>query len=91
MWSIVVDIGACGDNPVRVYGWMASVVVLPYVLHIDRAADARNLVDVLGVIEQVRVFPDELLVALEVNSINLEKILHSHNRMVCTKQAEDKL
>ena len=76
MWSIVIDVGACGDNPVRVYGRMASVVVLPYVLHIDRVADARNLVDVLGVIEQIRVFPDELLVALEVNSINLEKKFH---------------
>jgi hypothetical protein len=46
------------------------------VLHIDRAAHARNLVDVLGVIEQIRIFPDELLVALEVNSINLEKKFH---------------
>jgi hypothetical protein len=76
MWCIVIDVGPCRDNPVGVYGWMASVVVLPYVLHIDRAAHARNLVDVLGVIEQIRIFPDELLVALEVNSINLEKKFH---------------
>jgi hypothetical protein len=76
MWSIIIDAGACWDNPIRVYGWMASVVVFPYVLHINRAAHARNLVDVLGVIEQIRVFPDEFLVALEVNSINLENKFH---------------
>jgi hypothetical protein len=70
------DVGAYRDNPVGVYGWMASVVVLPYVLHIDRATHARNLVDVLGVIEQIRVFPDELLVALEMNNINLENKFH---------------
>lgn len=71
LWSIVVDVGASGDNPVGVYGRMASVVVLPDVLHVDSAADARDLVDVLGVVEQVWVFSQELLVAFEVNGIDL--------------------
>jgi hypothetical protein len=39
--------------------------------HVNRAANARNLVYVLGVIEQIWVFPDELLVAFEVNRVNL--------------------
>jgi len=41
------------------------------VVHVHRAVDARDLVDVLGVVEQVWVFPQELLVAFEVNSVNL--------------------
>lgn len=69
--SIVINVRARGDNPVGIYGWMASIIVLPYVLHVNRAANARNLVDVLGVIEQIWVFPEEFLVAFEVNSINL--------------------
>lgn len=73
MCSIVVDVGTCRDNPVGIYGWMASIVVLPYVLHVDCATDPRNLVDVLGVIEQIWIFSEELLVALEVNCIHLEK------------------
>ena len=71
MWGIVVDVGARRDNPIGVYRWVASIVVLPHVLHVQRAADARDLVDILGVVEQVWVFPQELLVAFEVNSINL--------------------
>jgi len=67
MWGIVVDVGARRDNPIGVYRWVASVVVLPDVLHVHRAAEH----GVLGVIEQVWVFPQELLVAFEVNSINL--------------------
>jgi len=71
MWGIVVDVGARRDNPIGVYRWVASIVVLPDVLHVQRAADARDLVDILGVVEQVWVFPQELLVAFEANSINL--------------------
>jgi len=71
MGGIVVDVGARRDNPVGVYRWVASVVVLPDVVHVHRAVDARDLVDVLGVVEQVWVFPQELLVAFEVNSVNL--------------------
>jgi hypothetical protein len=73
MWGIVVDVGACWDNPVGVYRRVASVVVFPDVLHLHRAADARDLIDVLGVVEKVWVLPEELLVAFEVNSINLSK------------------
>jgi hypothetical protein len=51
MWGIVVDVRSSGDNPIGVYGRMASVVVLPDVLHVDSAANARDLVDVLGVVE----------------------------------------
>lgn len=71
MWGIVVNVGARRDNSVGVYRRVASVVVLPDVLHVHRAAHARDLVDVLGVVEQVWVFPQELLVAFEVNGVNL--------------------
>jgi hypothetical protein len=71
MWGIVVDVGSSGDNPVWVYGRMASVVVLPDVFHVDGAADAGDLVYVLGVVEQVWVLPQQLLVALEVNGVDL--------------------
>jgi hypothetical protein len=71
MWGIVVDVGSSGDNPVGVYRWMASVVVLPDVFHVNGAANARDLVDVLGVVEQVWVFPQQLLVAFEVDGIDL--------------------
>ena len=71
MSGIVVDVGASGDNPVGVYRRMASVVVLPDVLHVNAAANARDLVDVLGVVEQVWVFPQRLLVAFEVDGIDL--------------------
>jgi hypothetical protein len=73
VWGVVVDTGARRDDPVGVYGGVASIVVLPDVLHVHCAADARDLIDVLGVVEQVRVFPEELLVAIEVNGINLSK------------------
>lgn len=80
MWSVVIDVRACRDDPVGIYGRMASIVVLSYVLHVNRAADARNLVDVLGVIEQIGVFPEEPFVAFEVDSINLQK-----NCLVCIR------
>lgn len=79
VWGIVVDIETHGNDPVRVYRGVTSIVVLPDVLHLDRAADATDLVDVLRVVEQVWVFPKELLVALEVNGVNLPKRLESNH------------
>lgn len=71
MRSIIIDVWAHRDNPVWIYGRVASIVAFSYVLHVNRAANTRNLVDVLGVIKQIWIFPDELLVAFEVNRVNL--------------------
>jgi len=71
MRSIIIDVWAHRDNPVWIYGRVTSIVALPNVLHVHRAANARNLVDVLGVIEQIWIFPYKLLVAFEVNRVNL--------------------
>jgi len=67
-----VCIGTDGDNSIWVDGRMASIVVLLYVIHVDRAAHAWNLVYVFGVIKQIWIFTQELLVALEMNSIDLQ-------------------
>ena len=59
------------NDPKRVYGRMASVVMPLDVRHVDRAAHSRNLVDVFRVIEQVRVLAQQFLVAFEMNCIDL--------------------
>lgn len=50
---------------------MASVVVFLDMFHVDSGTHARDLEDIFSVIEQIRVFPEKLLVALEMNGINL--------------------
>lgn len=67
----IINIRTLWDDPVCIYGRMASIVVLLYVFHVDRAAHAWDLVYVFGVIEQIRIFTQKLFVALEMNSINL--------------------
>ena len=79
MWGVVVNVGARGDNPIGIYRWMTPVVVLPDVLHIHRAAHARGLIDILDVVEQVQVLSEELLVAFEVNGVDLSKTFRNSN------------
>ena len=65
MRSIIIDVWAHRDSPVWIYGRVTSIVAFLNVLHVNRA------VDVLGVIEQIWIFPYKLLVAFEVNRVNL--------------------
>lgn len=68
-----VNAWAQRDDPERIDGRMAAVIMPLDVLHVDRAAHARDLVDLLGVIEDIWVLSQQLLVAFEVDGINLFK------------------
>lgn len=51
----VVDIWAARNYPERIDRRMASIVVPFDVIHLDCAAHSRNLENVFGVVEQIRV------------------------------------
>lgn len=53
----IVNIWANRDYPEWIYRRVATIVVALDVLHIHRAAHAWNLVNVLGIVEQIRVLP----------------------------------
>lgn len=62
----------------RINKRMASVVVVLDMFHDHGATHARDLKNIFSVIKQIRVFPDKLLVALEMNSINLYTVEYSY-------------
>lgn len=51
----IIDVWAVRNDPIRINGWVASIIVHLDVIHINCAAHARNLEDLFCVIEQVRV------------------------------------
>lgn len=56
MWSWVVDIRTLRNDPERIDGGVAAVVMVLDVLHVDCTANSGDLEDVLGVVEDVGVF-----------------------------------
>lgn len=56
MWSRVVDIRTLRNNPERIDGRMAAVVMVFDVLHVDCTANSGDLENVLGVVEDVGIF-----------------------------------
>lgn len=65
---------ADGDDAKWIDGRMASIVVALDVIHVHCAAHAWDLENVFAVIQQIRVFPYQFLVAFEVNRINLHDV-----------------
>lgn len=57
----------------RIDGWMTSVVMLLYVLHVHCFCNSRNLVHVLRVVEKIGIFSDHFFVRFEVDHVNLKK------------------
>lgn len=55
-----------------------SIVIPLDEFHVDCTTDARDLENVLDVIEQIRVLTYQFLVTLEVDSINLSLQKYSH-------------
>ncbi len=68
-WKI--NIWTDRDNAMRVDWWMASVVVLLYVEHVDCVSNAVCLIYIFGVIEQIWVLMDQPLVAFEMYIVDL--------------------
>ena len=66
----VVDLLAHGHNSIRIDRRMAPVVMVLDVPHVHRLTNAWDLVQILSIIEQIRILPNELLVALEVHQIH---------------------
>lgn len=71
MRSCIVYIWTTGNNSKWIDGRVASIVMLLDMLHMDSATHSRDLIYVFSIVEQIWVLAKELLVALEVNSINL--------------------
>lgn len=67
----VIDIWSMGDDPKRVDRRVASIVMLLDVIHVHGATHTAYLKYVFRVVEQIRILPQEFLVALEVNRVNL--------------------
>lgn len=67
----VINVWSTRDDPKRVNRRVASVVMLLDVIHVHCAIHTGDLEYVLRVVEQIRILPQELLVALEVDRINL--------------------
>lgn len=68
----VVNVRANRNNPQWIHGRTASIIMPFDVFHAHSAAHPWNLKNVFRVIEQILVLSDQLLVALEVNRINLK-------------------
>ena len=66
MGGTIVDIGPNGDDPIRVDDRMTPVIMLLDVVHVDRVWHTRQLVNILGVVEEVWVLANETFVALEM-------------------------
>jgi len=71
MARCVVDLHAGGYNGEAVERDVRGKVVRLDLAHANCAADARDLVHVLGVVEKIGILANELLVRLEVNDVNL--------------------
>lgn len=71
MRSRVVNVRANRNNSQWIHGRMASIIMPLNVFHVHSAAHPGDLENVFGVIEQIGVLSDQLLVALEMNCINL--------------------
>lgn len=67
----VINIGAKRNDSKRIDSRMASIIMLLYMFHMNRAAYPFGLVYVFGVIEQIWILSQQFLVAFEVNCINL--------------------
>ena len=67
----IVYVGSNGDDTKGIDGRMATIVMLLYVVHIHSVRDSWNLIDVLGIIEQIWILPYQFLVAFEVYGIHL--------------------
>lgn len=53
----VINIGAKRDDSKWIDGRMASIIMLLYVLHMNRATYPLDLVYIFGVVEQIWVLP----------------------------------
>lgn len=73
MGRSIVNIWTLWDDSKWIDGWMTSIVMLLNVLHVNCTAHARDLENVFGVIEYIWIFAQQLLIALEVNSVDLQK------------------
>lgn len=68
-----INVGTRGDDSIFVDCGMASVVVSLDVRHVDGVRNARNLVDIFSVVEEIWVLFDCPFVALEMYNIHLNK------------------
>jgi hypothetical protein len=71
MRSGEVSIRPNGHYPELVDSWMATIVMLLDVVHVDCIPNRLDLKQLFGVVEQVGVLANQLLVTLEVYNINL--------------------
>lgn len=68
------------DNTGGVDRRMTTIVVILNMVHIDSPTDTWNLKQLLGVIEQIGILTNQLLVRLEVNKVNLIKPDERHEQ-----------
>lgn len=73
MWRGIIYIRAERDNSECIDNRVASVVMFLDVIHVNGVTHAWDLIYVFREIEQIRVLTNHLLVALEVNDIDLSK------------------
>jgi hypothetical protein len=70
-WRIV-NVRAERNDSKGIDSGMTSIIMPLNMLHVNSATHARNLEDVFGVVEHIRVISEQLFVAFEVNCINLQ-------------------
>jgi hypothetical protein len=68
----IINSGRQRDNLVRIDVFV-TIIMVPNVIHVDRLCNAGNLVYVFRVVEKIRIPPNRLSAALEVNVINVQK------------------
>lgn len=78
MRSGVINIWPCRNNCKWIDRRMATIVMQLYMFHVHCVTNARNLENVFNIVEEIWVFPQQLLVALKVNCIYLN-YNNSHN------------
>lgn len=88
MRSRKIDVRTKRNDPKGINGGMAAIIMPLDVFHVDRTTHARNLEYVFGVIEQVRELTEQFLVALEVNSINLQKTFDFLDELIDMKNVQ---
>ena len=73
MGRSIVNIRSSRDDPKWIDGGVTPIVMFLDVFHVYCTAHSRDLEDVFRVIEEIRVFAQQLPIALEVNRIDLVK------------------
>ncbi len=67
----LLDVRTTWHNRVIVESRVGGVIVLFDMLHVDRLAYTLRLIEIAGVVEDLRVLTDELLISLEVECVDL--------------------